>query len=98
MVKIRKILIISIVFLIFIIICPWAYANDSYSLTVKDKRIEHNYLDTYYYLDTVEFGELKVDYMVYNRVWINDNITVVEGLFNDFNVIKINNESIEEPF
>lgn len=98
MVKIRKILIISIVFLIFILICPWAYANDSYSLTVKDKRIEHNYLDTYYYLDTVEFGELKVDYMVYNRVWINDNITIVEGLFNDFNVIKINNESIRESF
>lgn len=84
--------------MIFIIICPWAYANDSYSLTVKDKRIEHNHLDTYYYLDTVEFGELKVDYMVYNRVWINDNITVVEGLFNDFNVIKINNESIGESF
>lgn len=37
--------------------------------------------------------------MVYNRVWINDNITIVEGgLFNNFNVIKINNESIGEPF
>ena len=67
-----------------------------HDLTVDDKHIVFNYLDTHHILHTREFGDIRVSDTVYEKVWINDTITVDINSWGNYDVQKINGKPIYE--
>ena len=51
-------------------------ASDLHNLTVDDKHIVFNYLDTHHIVHTKEFGDITVSFDMYEKIWINDTIEV----------------------
>ena len=62
---------------------------------VDDKKIIHSQGDGYYFIHTVDFGDIEVREREYQKVFIGDNITFdTESSWGIYNILKINGGKI----
>ena len=88
----RKIVLIILLTLILLITPVSAKEITS---KVDDKKIIHSYADGYYFIHTVDFGDIEVREREYQKVFIGDNITFdTESSWGIYNILKINGGKI----
>ena len=73
-----------------LLMLPVVSASEVHDLTVTDKHIKEYGMDNCYILHTREFGDVRVSHDDYNKVWINDTVTVEFGAFSVYFITKIN--------
>lgn len=69
-------------------------ASDLQNLTVDDKHIVFNYLDTHHIVHTKEFGDITVSSDMYEKIWINDTIEVDIKSWGNYEIYKINGKTV----
>jgi hypothetical protein len=88
----RKIVLIILLTLILLITPVSAKEITS---KVDDKKIIHSYGDGYYFIHTVDFGDIEVREREYQKIFIGDNITFdTESSWGIYNILKINGGKI----
>ena len=69
----KRLFLIILVIGILLLIAP--VSAKEITSKVDDKHIQHSYGTDYYFIHTVDFGDVQVIDTVYNEIMINDTVT-----------------------
>ena len=62
---------------------------------VDDKKIIHSYCDGYYFIHTVDFGDIEVTENEYQEIFINDTVTFdTHSNWGLYTILKVNEEAL----
>ena len=93
----KKILLIALIIALFSMSVVYAEQTTTETFHVTDKRVEFAEYKTMHIIHTLEYGDITVDKYGYNKIRINDTITIELYDNSHADVIEINGQPYKSP-